>query len=359
MDLSNSTHSSCRSQGEHEEVSEARKVFESRKLEPTCHPKEFAPLEHMKCDDELVYSTSPVPALCFTRKLGGRKSLTFESLFVGCYSECLVDSGATNSFVSLNFMRDNNVSFTLVSALTASLADGSPCAIVGIARNMRVSIGHFVFNEDFLVVDISNLQVVLGMPFLQRYNPYFDWQQRIMHVEHTNTHHALPAISVHSYPTIDSDRFELCSFSALSKRALSSAVAQEAMIGCIIPEFFALQTAEDAVDPLLSGPGAHHPVIRPVLQEFSDVLQTEIPGGLPPERFAADGSRIEHCIEVADKEKPYARTPMPFTSEEETEIRKYITDFLSKGWIVPSLSPWAAPVLFVPKKVDPITGEKT
>jgi hypothetical protein len=33
--------------------------------------------------------------------------------------------------------------------------------------------------------------------------------------------------------------------------------------------------------------------------------------------------------------------------------------FLSKGWIVPSLSPWAALVSFVSKKFDLITSEKT
>jgi hypothetical protein len=96
----------------------------------------------------------------------------------------------------------------------------------------------------------------------------------------------------------------------------------------------------------------------PLLREFSDVLRSEIPGGLPPQRFAADGRAIEHCIETADGEQPYARNPMPFTAEEEQEIRKYIQDFLDKGWIVPSLSPWAAPVLFVPKKVDPVKREK-
>jgi hypothetical protein len=116
MQLSDCALSCYRSQGEQAEVPEARKVFESRRLEPTSHQHEFAPLEHMGCDDESVYSASPVPVLCFTRKLGGRRPLTFESLFVGCYCECLVDSAATNSFVSLDFMRDNKVSFTSISA---------------------------------------------------------------------------------------------------------------------------------------------------------------------------------------------------------------------------------------------------
>jgi hypothetical protein len=107
-------------------------------------------LEHIACDDELLYPTScQVPALFFTRKLGGRKSLTFEALLVGCYCEVLLDSGATNSFVSLNYMTDNGISYALFQVPDATLADGSPIPIVGIARNMRMSIGHFRFTEFF------------------------------------------------------------------------------------------------------------------------------------------------------------------------------------------------------------------
>jgi RNase H-like domain found in reverse transcriptase/Integrase zinc binding domain/Reverse transcriptase (RNA-dependent DNA polymerase)/Integrase core domain len=109
----------------------------------------------------------------------------------------------------------------------------------------------------------------------------------------------------------------------------------------------------------LAGPGADEPDVKPLLEEFSDVLVSEIPGGLPPERFARDGRPIECCIDTEPDVKPYARPPKPFTAEETEEIKKYLNDFLSKGWIVPSLSPWAAPVLFVPKKVDPVTKQRS
>jgi hypothetical protein len=105
-------------------------VFASRKPEPASQPQEFGPLEHIACDDELVYPTScHMPALCFTRKLGGRKSLTFEALLVGCYCEVLLDSGATNSFVSLNYMIDNGILYAPIQMPDATLADGSPIPI--------------------------------------------------------------------------------------------------------------------------------------------------------------------------------------------------------------------------------------
>jgi hypothetical protein len=108
-----------------------------------------------------------------------------------------------------------------------------------------------------------------------------------------------------------------------------------------------------------AGLGSDLPDIKPLLNEFSDVLVSEIPGGLPPERVSADGSPIECTIELAPDAKPFARPPRPFTAEETQEIRNYLDEFLSKGWITPSLSPWAAPVLFVPKKLDPVTGKRS
>jgi hypothetical protein len=67
---------------------------------------------------------------------------------------------------------------------------------------------------------------------------------------------------------------------------------------------------------------------------------------------------IEHTIETAPDAVPHARPPRPFTSEESAEIQRVIANFLAKGWIVPSSSPWAAPVLFAPQKPDPVTGKR-
>jgi hypothetical protein len=76
-------------------------------------------------------------------------------------------------------------------------------------------------------------------------------------------------------------------------------------------------------------------------------------------RIGIDGQPLEDTIEVAPGTQPYARPPRMFTPEESVEIRRYLTDFLNKKWIVPSLSPWAAPVLFVPKRADPVTDKRT
>ena len=93
-----------------------------------------------------------------------------------------------------------------------------------------------------------------------------------MRVNHKQTLLILPAVAIHPLPTLYTQRFELCSFQAFSKRAITSAAAQEAYLGCLIPECSGLEASTDSPNLLLSGPGAAHPDIEPLLREFADVL---------------------------------------------------------------------------------------
>jgi hypothetical protein len=94
------------------------------------------------------------------------------------------------------------------------------------------------------------------------------------------------------------------------------------------------------------------------LNGFLDVLVSELPSGLPTKRGAIDGSMIEHTIELDPGSKPYAAQPRPLTVVENAEIKRLLDELLVKGWIVPSLSPHAVPVVFVCKKPDPISSKR-
>jgi hypothetical protein len=336
-------------------------VFSSTTTDEVFHPDAFAPMEHMAGTDELVYSVGfpDVPTLRFTRALAGRKSLCFEGLIAGAYVLALADSGATHSFASLNYLHSNNICYDPIAAPDAKLADGTAIGIVGVTKLLEVKLGAFRFKHRFLVVDMDSHDCVLGMSFFYQVNPQFDWRARTMCVSHKHTTLTLHAAEDESLPVLDSDRFELCSFNAISKRSLSFTATEEAVLGYVMPECCIMHADEGSEDPVFSGPGGLLPEIKPILHEFRDVLVTEVPGGLPPVRFDPAGNPIEHCIDVEPGEKPFARPSRPFTPHEDAEIQKYLKYLLVKGWITPSLSPWAAPVLFVPKKVDPVTGEKT
>ena len=338
-------------------------VFRSNKLAATEHPQEFGALDHLAQDDELVY----VPDLNLSQ-VPGCRALTFEILVQYVYAKCLVDSGATHSFVSLDFADAHNFVYEPVSQPLTRLADGSCVRIHGVLRNVHFKLGTFRSKQSFLVVDMPGLDVVLGMDFLSHNDVTTSFRKRTMSITWTNARgcHAVTLNAFHepSRSTIDvkSDLVELCSLDAFAKEArrVSKDELDDAFVACVMPELDSVDVAaSDLDDPVLSGRGAMHPYIRAILNDFRDVLVTEIPGGLPPERLDADGNSIEHTIETDPNVLPFKVNPKPFTAEEDAELQRYLRELLSIGWIVPSLSPWAAPVLFVPKKVDPATGKRT
>eukprot|EP00253_Pinus_taeda_P023407 PITA_23407 len=81
----------------------------------------------------------------------------------------------------------------------------------------------------------------------------------------------------------------------------------------------------------------------PIIQEFTDVFQEEIPG-LPPQR------NIDFTIELIPGAAPVSRAPYRMSTPELTELKMQLQELLDKEYIRPSVSPWGAPVLFVKKK---------
>jgi hypothetical protein len=142
-------------------------VYISSRLEAVGHPVEFVPMDHLAQDDELVYRVSlgGAPTLLSTRALAGKKSLSFDGLLAGAYVLALVDSGATHSFVSFQYLNDNHISYDPVSVPEAKLADGTMIRILGVTRLVEVKLGAFRFKHRFLVVDMDSYDCVLGMSF--------------------------------------------------------------------------------------------------------------------------------------------------------------------------------------------------
>jgi hypothetical protein len=73
------------------------------------------------------------------------------------------------------------------------------------------------------------------------------------------------------------------------------------------------------------------------------VFPEELPG-MPPER------KVEFAIELIPDTTPISKRVYRVSGPELVELKKKMDELLEKGYIRPSTSPWAAPVLFVEKK---------
>ena len=81
----------------------------------------------------------------------------------------------------------------------------------------------------------------------------------------------------------------------------------------------------------------------PIVKEFPDVFPNDI-SGLPSNRA------IEFVIELIQGIEPISIPPYRMAPAELKELKAQLEELLSKGFIRPSTSQWAAPVLFVKKK---------
>ena len=79
-----------------------------------------------------------------------------------------------------------------------------------------------------------------------------------------------------------------------------------------------------------------------LLQEYADVLR-DLPAGLPPER------PVHHSIPLVPGAQPVHRRCYRMSPAEREVVQEYVEKLLKNGWVVPSTSPWGAPILLVPK----------
>jgi hypothetical protein len=232
------------------------------------------------------------------------------------------------------------------------LADGTPLAIKGIVT-APAKIASFRFNLPLLVADIPELDVVLGMDFLAQYDPDIHFKKRLMHIRHKNK-----LLTIHAYdeahelpkcPELTSELVEVCSIQSVSKDLMD--LSEDDVFLAVVQSVSDVST--------INGKGSEQPQVAAIIKEFSDILLAELPPGLPPERVAVDGTKIEHTIETDPHLIPPKSKPFLYTQEELAEIQRQLQVLLEHQWITPSLSPYAAPVLFVRKKPDPVTGKRS
>ncbi|GJP54379.1 hypothetical protein CLOM_g13473 [Closterium sp. NIES-68] len=81
-----------------------------------------------------------------------------------------------------------------------------------------------------------------------------------------------------------------------------------------------------------------------VIRKHADIFPDDLPSGLPPERDH------DHKIELESGAQPTVRTQWRLTQPELDELRRHLDYLLEKGFVRPSTSLFAAPILFTLKK---------
>ena len=231
----------------------------------------------------------------------------------------LVDPGATHSFASRPFLdRFKIKTQPLGGRMRVSLPIGDPLFSDRVVKDSRVLIGGQEFPADLVALIMWDFDVVLNMDWRSRHRATLDCYKKEVNL------HRLGKLDV-KFRGILRELFSSMIFAMAVQRMLRK--------GCQGYLAYVVETWKEGtlVDEIL------------VVREFSDVFPYDI-AGLPPDR------EVEFTIDLIPRTEPISIPPYRMASAELRKLKAQLEEFLSKGFIRPSISSWGAPVLFVKKK---------
>jgi hypothetical protein len=229
------------------------------------------------------------------------------SMIVGTFlvdshiAEVLFDTGATHSFITASWVEAHNLPVTTMSTPIQIDSTGGRIRADSICLNVSVEIRGVVFPTNLIVMSTQGIDVILGMNWLDKYQAIISCDKRIIKL-----------------------------VSPLGEEVVAELVSPEPRKGSCH------QMAIDSKEPVSLE-------IIKVVSEFPDVFLEDLPG-MPPKRKA------EFAIELLPGTAPISKRAYIVSGPELVELKKQIDELSEKGYIRPSTSPWAAPVLFVEKK---------
>jgi hypothetical protein len=215
--------------------------------------------------------------------------------------EVLFDTGATHLFITASWVEAHNLLITTMSIPIQIDSVGGRVRADSVCLNVSVEIRGIDFLANLIVMSTQGIDVILGINWLDKYRAVTSCDKRTI--------------------------------------KLMSPLGEEVMTELVPPELRKGSCYRMAIDSSEADPLE----IIKVVSEFPDVFPKDLPG-MPPER------KVEFAIELLPGTAPIFKRAYRVSRPELVELKKQINELSEKGYIRPSTSPWAAPVLFVEKK---------
>lgn len=238
----------------------------------------------------------------------------------------LIDSGATANFINEGLVgRLGLKSYPLRIAAQTKLASKEVTVPITHAVTATIESNGVKFTKGFFVYPDLADAVVLGTPFIRAYNHILDFAKEEFNglplcrrVWQDLGKHMVPQITRIEHTNLEREiqQADTAVFTLLVK---AIEFEENAQAGRVDPQLFNLE-------------------------EFSDVVKSALPPGLPPSR------RIQHTIDVIEGSSPPHKPHYRLSHADKQELTLQIGQLLKDGLIVPCGSPYGAPVIFVRKK---------
>lgn len=272
--------------------------------------------------DVKPFSFPTVPHLQFNADIDGIPALV------------LLDSGATKTLLSTAFVEKYKLKLIGVDSpyyikynreITKSSAVALP----------RVKIGPYREKIAFGLSKFDQYDAILGLDWLSHNRVIFDYEKRCATFTFNGKQICLRDIHAPSAENV-----------LVTEASFNKYVRKGELCFMLHMTNSPTDYAINAINASGTPPdgAAPDPRVEQYKEKYPRVFREELEG-LPQVE-----SGIEHHIHIYPGSSPVARAPYRLSVADENELKRRIRELLKSGHIQPSVSPWAAPILFVKKK---------
>jgi transposase InsO family protein len=264
----------------------------------------------------------------------------------------LIDSGCSAyAFIDDRFIAKHNLTTRLLQQpRDIQMADGAQALSGQVTHFVRAGLAindHKELHSPFLISQLSFHPIVLGIPWLQRHDPTIRWGPRTFTFDSSfcQKHCHLPSTptTVQALqelpPRLDQEDSQTYDFQKVSLRAMTMYTKRPNT------QLFSttLEDIEDALNLEQNAEKTFQDNLDPYYHQWRKLFSKRKADQLPPHRI------YDHKIPLEPgKTPPFG--PLYNMSRPELEaLRNWLKENLDKGFIEPSSSPAASPVLFVKK----------
>lgn len=241
----------------------------------------------------------------------------------------LIDSGSSHTFINYSVIPRIQCNLLSSPQMNVTVANGNSMICDKTISGLNWWTQGHTFQVDAKVIPMAAYDLILGMDWLEQFSPMnCDWLEKWIEFDYKDSRIKLQGI-------LPSDSTEVKEISGEQLAKLSQGNDLWAAV-LLIPdrdnttmqEYYMLQGIPQE--------------IQDVLSDFGDLFQK--PTELPPSRV------YDHSISLLPNTVPVNCRPYRYSPDQKTEIERQVAEMLNSGMVVPSLSPFASPVLLVKKK---------
>jgi transposase InsO family protein len=279
-------------------------------------------------DDTLFHE---IMSMIKTRELDKSTLILLEGNVNSYYARILIDCGASHNFISEDFVKNHHLQTSCITRVSVTVANGIISYIDQALVNFELKLGNF---DDkitsayvFPVKSDANYDLILGLPWLFNNNPHIDWQTRVITITKSHQKYLIKTM-------------DPCKQIIKDNAADNFVINAKQLSRCRQIYLVTIKRTSKCYDDIATPTNTR---INQLINDFGELFPDDL-SELPPTRD------IDHEIKIFDNVTPPSQQPFRMSQPELAELKRQLELLLDKGFIRPSKSPYAAPVLFAKKK---------